>query len=154
MIDITHIHPMLVHFPIVLFLLAVAIDFLVLLKKGDLTSKDCLPSAGLVSLFLAALAAIVAATFGDIALDKAVELGFKVAPLERHANLGFTTLLILISLTLWQIVARWRGLRLDAGKGWAFFTLSLLGIGILLTTAYFGGELVYGLGVNVAPVHP
>ena len=34
MINIAHIHPMLVHFPIVLFLLAVAIDFLVLLKGG------------------------------------------------------------------------------------------------------------------------
>ncbi len=32
MIDIAHVHPMLVHFPIVLFLVAVAIDFWVLLK--------------------------------------------------------------------------------------------------------------------------
>lgn len=154
MIDIAHIHPMLVHFPIVLFLLAVAIDFLVLLKVGDLTAKECLPTTGLVVLFLAALAAIAAATFGDIALDKAVELGFKKAPLERHAYLGLTTLWILIGLTLWQIFARWRGIRLNAGKGWIFFAVSLVGIGTLLTAAYLGGELVYSLGVNVAVVHP
>lgn len=154
MIDIAHIHPMLVHFPIVLFLLAVAIDFLVLLKGGDLADKSCLPTAGLIALFLAALAAIAAATFGDIALDKAVELGFEKAPLEQHEELGLTTLWILIGLSLWQIFSRWRGMRLDAGKGWAFFVVSLLGVGTLLTAAYFGGELVYTIGVNVAPVHP
>ncbi len=154
MIDIAHIHPMLVHFPIVLFLLAVAIDFLVLLKGGDLTAKACLPTTGLIALFLAALAAIAAAIFGDIALDKAVELGFKKAPLEQHETLGLTTLWILIGLTLWQVFSRWRGISLDAGKGWAFFAISLLGVGALLTAAYFGGELVYTIGVNVAPVHP
>ncbi len=155
MIDIAHIHPMLVHFPIVLFLLAVAIDFWLLLKGGDLAAKTCLPTVGMSALLLAALAAIAAASFGDIALDKAVELGFNKDPLEQHEGLGLTTMWILLGLSLWQGVARWRGMRLDAGnKGWIFFAVSLLGVGTLLTAAYFGGELVYTIGVNVAPVHP
>jgi len=154
MIDIAHIHPILVHFPIVLFLIAVAIDFIVLLKKGDLTSKDCLPTTGLSALLLAAIAAIAAATFGDIALDKAIELGFDKAPLERHEELGFTTLWIMIGLVAWQMVARWRGKQLNGTIGWIFFSIALAGTGILLTAAYFGGELVYSIGVNVAPVHP
>ncbi|VAW73005.1 hypothetical protein MNBD_GAMMA14-442 [hydrothermal vent metagenome] len=154
MIDIAHVHPMLVHFPIVLFLLAVAIDFFVLIRKGDLASKDCLPTIGLSALLLAALAAIAAATFGDIALDKAVELGFGKAPLEQHEELGLTTLWIMIGLAVWQVMARWRGMRLNASTGWIFFAISLVGTGTLLTAAYFGGELVYNLGVNVAPVQP
>lgn len=154
MIDLAHIHPMLVHFPIVLFLEAVVIDFVVLLRHGDLASKDCLSTAGLVALLLAVLAAIAAATFGDIALDKAVELGFDKAPLEQHEDIGFTTLWILIGLVLWQGFARWRGLRLAASSGWVFLVFSLAGVGVLLTAAYFGGELVYTFGVNVAPVHP
>jgi uncharacterized membrane protein len=32
--------------------------------------------------------------------------------------------------------------------------IALVGTGILLNAAYHGGELVYGLGVNVTPVHP
>jgi len=150
MIDIAHIHPMLVHFPIVLFLLAVAIDFLVLLKGGDLTAKDCLPTTGLIALFLAALAAIAAATFGDIALDKAVELGFEQAPLDQHANLGLTTLWILTGLTLWQIFSRWRGMRLDAGKGWAFFAISLIGVAITLCLCIASGWFI-GPVSNHAP---
>ncbi len=154
MIDITHIHPMLVHFPIVLFLVAVAIDFFVLMNKGDLASEDCLPSVGLSALILAALSAIAAAIFGDIALDKAVELGFDKAALEQHEELGFTTLAILVGLALWQSFARSRGIRLTASTGWLFFAVSLVGAGVLLATAYFGGGLVYSIGVNVAPVHP
>jgi len=154
MIDIAHIHPMLVHFPIVLFLGAIAIDFIVLLGKGDLASKECLPTVGLTVLLLAVLAAIAAATFGDIALDKAVELGFDKVPLEQHEELGLTTLWILIGLAAWQVFARWRGMRLTAFTGWVFLAISLVGVGVLLTAAYFGGELVYNLGVNVAPVHP
>ncbi len=154
MIDIAHIHPMLVHFPIVLFLVAVSVDFFVLLKSGDLAAKDCLPTVGWCALLLAALAAAVAAVFGDIALDKAVDLGFDKAPLERHEGLGFTTLWILVGLASWHTFARWRGMRLNAAIGWTFFAISLAGIGVLLTAAYFGGELVYNLGVNVAPVRP
>ncbi len=154
MIDIAHIHPMLVHFPIVLLLLAVFIDFLVLLKGGDLAAKNCLPSVGLSALLLAALAAAAAAVFGDIALDKAVDLGFDKAPLEKHEELGLTTLWMLIGLAIWQVFARWRGIRLNATMGWLFFVITLAGAGVLLTAAYFGGELVYSLGVNVAPVKP
>lgn len=154
MIDIAHVHPMLVHFPIVLFLVAIAIDFVVLLRKGGLASRDCLPTVGLGALLLAVLAAIAATTFGDIALDKAVALGFDKAALERHEELGFTTLWILIALAVWQTFSRWRGMRMSASTGWVFFTVSLVGAGVLLTAAYFGGELVYSLGVNVAPVRP
>jgi len=154
MIDIAHIHPMLVHFPIVLFLLAILVDFLVLIKKGDLAAQDCLSSVGLGALLLAVLAAAIAAIFGDIALDKALALGFDEAALVRHEGLGYTTLWTLVGLAAWQTFARWRGMRLNATAGWLFFAVSLAGAGIMLTTAYFGGELVYSLGVNVAPVQP
>ena len=144
----------MVHFPIVLFLLSVLIDLLVLIRKGDLATSSCLPTSGFYVLLLAALFAVAAAAFGDIAFDKALELGFDKAPLEKHEELGFTTLWILLGLTGWQLLARWRGMSLSASKGWLFFVAALVGIGILLTTAYYGGELVYGIGVNVTPVHP
>jgi len=154
MISLEHIHPMLVHFPIVLFLVAVLIDFLVLAGKGDLAGTQCLSTTGLYALLLAALAAAAAATFGDIALDKAVELGFDKVALEEHEELGFTTLWILIGLSVWQLFARWRGIQLNGTHGWIFFAVALAGTGVLLTAAWHGGELVYGLGVNVTPVHP
>lgn len=154
MINVEHIHPMLVHFPITLLLLAVLIDFQVLTRKQDLAATGCLPSSGFYVLLLAAVAAIAAATFGDIALDKAMELGFDKAPLEEHEELGFATLWIMLGLAGWQSLARWRGMRLGGAIGWLFFALALVGSVVLLAAAYHGGELVYALGVNVAPVHP
>lgn len=154
MIDIARIHPMLVHFPIVLFLLAVALEFLVMVRGGDLAGRDGLSLVALSALFLGTISAIAAAAFGDMALDKAVALGFPKAPLETHEALGLITMWIFIVLSLVQLWAWWRRVSLAGGRGWVLAALGLVGVGVLLTAAYHGGELVYGLGVNVAPVKP
>lgn len=154
MIKLEHIHPMLVHFPIVLLLLAVLIDFLVLTRNDDLAASNCLPSSGFYVLLLAAVAAIAAAVFGDIALDKAVELGFDKAALEEHEELGLATMWVMLGLAGWQLLARWRHMRLSGAIGWLFFAAALAGSGLLLAAAWHGGELVYGLGVNVSTVQP
>jgi uncharacterized membrane protein len=154
MIDVVHIHPMLVHFPIVLFLVAVAVQLLTLASGGDLSERACLPSIGLVALSLGALGAVVAAVFGDIALDHAVEVGFPKAPLEAHQELGLTTTWLFVALALVQGLARWRRIPLVAVRGWSLALLGVLGCAILLLTAYHGGNLVYRIGVNVDAVKP
>jgi len=154
MIDLAHVHPMLVHFPIVLFLLGTALELLVLIRRGDLAARQCLASTALAVMLLAALAAIATAFFGDVALDRAAELGFPRAPLERHGDLGFSTMWFLIAYAALYLLAWWRRFPLAAGRGWAWFVVSLAGVALVLVTAYFGGDLVYQIGVNVAPVHP
>jgi uncharacterized membrane protein len=154
MIDLAHVHPMLVHFPIVLFLLGAALELMALARGGDLAGRACLANAAFAAMLLAALSAIAAAFFGDIAFDQAVQLRFPQAPLERHAGLGYTTMWFFIAYAALYLLARWRGLRLAGGRGWLWFAVSLAGVALVLTTAYFGGDLVYGIGVNVAPVTP
>lgn len=154
MIDIVHIHPMIVHFPIVLYLVAAVIAVWITLKGGNLASGDCLARTGFAALFLAAVSAALATTFGDIAYDHARDLGFPMDPLEEHEELGFATLWVMLGLMVWQGVMRWRRRSLS-GLSAKFFTgVMLIGAGVLLVTAYHGGELVYQLGVNVAPVVP
>ncbi len=154
MIDIAHIHPMIVHFPIVLFMCAVALQFLVLVRGGDLAEHRCLANVALATLLLGAAAAIVAAIFGDIALDHAAALGFAKAPMEDHADLGLTTMWFFIGLSAVFLFAWWRRISLVGGKGWILFFLGLVGIVLLIVTAYHGGDLVYRIGVNVLPVKP
>lgn len=154
MIDLAHIHPMLVHFPIVLFMLGAALELLVLARGGDLAARDCLSNAALASIVLAALAAIVTAIFGDMALEHAAELGFPMEPMERHEGAGFTTMWFFLAYAGLYLLAWWRGYALAGGRGWLWFLLSLVGVALVLVTGYFGGDLVYGLGVNVAPVTP
>ena len=154
MINLAHIHPMLVHFPIVLFLLGAAVEFVVLVQGRDLAAHECLPQATLWLFLLAALAAIVTAIFGDIALEHAAQLGFPTAPMERHEGFGFTTMWFFIAYAALYLLAWWRRFSLAAGRGWIWFLVCLVGVVLVLVTAYFGGDLVYRVGVNVAPVTP
>jgi uncharacterized membrane protein len=154
MISIALIHPMLVHFPIVLLITAVTLDIIVLLIKKDLTGRQCLPLVALSALLLGTLSAGLAAIFGDIALDKAVSLGFPIGPLETHETLALITIAVFGLHCLLRLLAVWRGYSLQGVIGWISALPGIVGVFLLITTAYYGGELVYHLGVNVAPVIP
>lgn len=152
MLDIAHIHPMLVHFPIVLYLLAVGLQLLVLLRHGNLADNTCLANSALGALLLASVAAVAAAFFGDIALDHAVELGFPTTPLESHATLGIITMSWMLLLAALLVAARWLHWPLGNGRGWMLWAVALAGVALLILTAYHGGDLVYRIGVNVRAV--
>ena len=154
MLKITHIHPMLVHFPIVLLLCAVLVDFFVLTKKGNLAGKECWSIVAMAAMVLGVVAAVLAAVFGDIALDAAVDLGFSEERLEEHEELGLTTLYMFLVLALVRVIAYWRNIQISGTRAWIFAIIGLVGVGVLFSAAYHGGGLVYELGVNVTPVKP
>lgn len=154
MLDVTHIHPMLVHFPIVLYLLAIVLQLAVLLRHGNLSDNRCLANTALASLLLAAASAAVAVFFGDIALDHAAELGFPSDPMELHAALGITTMSLLLVFSAIHLAARWFRWPLATTRGWLVWGAGAAVAALLIATAYYGGELVYSIGVNVNAVTP
>jgi len=155
MFKVEHVHPMLVHFPIVFLLTTAVIDSLVIfIQDGDLTSRECLVRAGLATLLLGTAFSVIAAVFGDMALDIAADKGFDKAPLEEHAGLAGATIGVFAILALGQLIAVWRGIRLSGKYGKVFVAAVLLGCLLLISTAYHGGALVYDLGVNVADIVP
>ncbi|MBI5137062.1 MAG: hypothetical protein HZA24_06950 [Nitrospirae bacterium] len=154
MINVVHLHPMLVHFPIVLFMCAVAMQVYVVAGKGDLAAAECLPRMAFGALLLGTVAAFAAAALGDLALEHAVEIGFPKAELEEHEELGFATAWLFAVVTVLHLGARWKGIRLDGGKGWILALAGLAGVVLMVIAAAHGGELVYELGVNVTPVKP
>jgi len=152
MIPITEIHPMLVHFPIVLWLSAEAIAVVVLMRGGDLSARGQWPITARYSLLAGTALAALAAFFGDIALDHAVAAGFPAGPLEIHETVAIITLSIFALHSGLRFLAVWRHYPLAGLRGWLAELPGLIGIVGLLATAYLGGELVYKLGVNVAAV--
>ena len=152
MIPVAHIHPMLVHFPIVFFLTLVAFDAVLIASGRDITGRS---RWGLISTGLAVLAGLSALAtfyFGGLALDVAESHGFHSDVAETHESLGTVTA---IALALWavvRIVAYWRDLRLPGVKAAATPAIEFVGALLVAATAYYGGELVYGLGVNVTRV--
>ena len=153
MIPITEIHPMLVHFPIVLWISSEFIAVCVLLTGGDLSSGRQHWSLTAFLALLAGIAfAILAAFFGDIALDHAVAAGFPAGPLETHETFAIITICVFGLHGLIRLLAIARRYSLSGLRGWLFELPGLIGIVLLIITAYLGGELVYHLGVNVAAV--
>jgi len=150
MINIAHIHPMLVHFPLALVPVALGAQLLALSKGQGLFDRSCLSSSALVLIVLAAAGAIVAAIFGDIALDQAVASGVPPASLETHEDLGQSSAVLLSVLA---VIEMWLYRRADARKvvNRGFWIAGLAVLTLLLTTAWFGGQLVYESGVNVTP---
>ncbi len=149
MIPITEIHPMLVHFPIVLWLGVEAIAVTVLVRGGDVGARQHWPLTAFYALLAGTLFACLAAFFGDIALDHAEAAGFKVAPMEFHEAFAIATLSIFGLHAILRLLALWRNLSLTGLQGWLAETPGLIGVVLLLITAYLGGNLVYHLGVNV-----
>ena len=154
MISIAMVHPMLVHFPIVLLITACSLDIIVLLIKKDLANRQCLPLVALSVLLLGTMSAGIAAIFGDIALDKAISLGFPRDPLETHETLTLITIAVFSVHCLLRLLALWRRIPLRGRIGWVSALPGMVGVVLLIFTAYYGGELVYHYGVNVATALP
>ena len=152
MIPITEIHPMLVHFPIVLWMCAEVMAVIILLRGGDLSARQHWPLTAFYALLGGTLFACLAAFFGDIALDHAVAAGFPTHPLEIHETFALTTLSIFGLHAILRLLAIWRRYALAGLRGWMAELPGLIGIVLLIFTAYYGGELVYHLGVNVAGI--
>jgi uncharacterized membrane protein len=148
-IAIQHVHPILVHFPIVLIYTLVVIDLVALVSGNTVTRRT---GAGTISTFVALAAGVFAIGtwfFGGIALDHAEAAGFSSDIAEIHESLGGITA---IAFVLWGLVrfALWIRDREFGKLNIAIPLIEVAGAVLVTTTAYYGGLLVYELGVNVA----
>lgn len=149
MVPIQHIHPILVHFPIVLIYTLAAIDLVALAGGNAVTRKS---GAGTISTFVALAAGVFALGtwfFGGLALDHAEAAGFSSDIAEIHESLGGITAFAfliwgLVRLALWIRNREFRAVTI------AIPLIEIGGAVLVTTTAYYGGLLVYELGVNVA----
>ena len=149
MISLQHIHPMLVHFPIVFFLTLAVFDVIAALGGNAVTGRSV---AGGISTALAVLSgafALVTFYFGGVALDFAEAHGFHSEIAEIHEGLGTTTAIAFAVWALIRLFLWWRNIELKGAMAAAVPVLEIAGAVLVLATAYYGGQLVYDLGVNV-----
>ena len=152
MIPVQHIHPMLVHFPIVLIFLLAVFDLISALRGNSISGRTV---AGNISAALAVMTGIFAVAtfyFGGMALDVAEAGGFHSDIAEIHESLGSAVaiaagLYALIRAGLWL-----RDVRLKGALNLMFPVAAVFGAVMVTATAYYGGQLVYELGVNVSKI--
>lgn len=138
------LHPVLVHFPIALFTVALAADVL-----GRVRASATASVLGFWCLVLAVLGgagAVVAGIADRYRADLAEAThGF----VHLHRDIGLVLLAALGLLAVW----RWRIRRRAAAAdrvGWPYLLSAAAIFALLAFQGWFGGQLVYGLGAGVA----
>ncbi len=143
------IHPAIVHFPIVFVLSLFAVDSFALARGLPLTSGTELGRASMVLAAFAALFAILAFVFGDQAYDIARAAGTSVVVLEPHEELGTITAVAVIIWGVLRGFIYWRGFSLNGSRSGIVVFADFVLVGLILITAFYGGQLVYEHGIAV-----
>ena len=134
------LHPMLVHFPIGLFLLSLLLD----LASLAFPSVPGLVRDSFYAMLLGVITALMAAVPGfvdytDIRSDN---------PAKRTATTHLTLNLIVVALYGINLGVRSSSL-VDPKISFGPLILSLVGVGLLSVSGYLGGRLVYDAGISV-----
>lgn len=137
MLDLTHIHPMIVHFPIALLIVGFLADIV-----GMVIKKDFFNRAGFYLLILGTLGVIAAYISGDLAGDGVVEAGALGTALELHESAALISLWLMVGTAFVRIAAVLLNKYNGVIKILAFI-LFFAGVISIARTGYYGGELVF-----------
>jgi uncharacterized membrane protein len=140
-----NIHPLIVHFPIVLLYLSVGLEALYLFRRRDYIQKSAT-----LTLYLGTLSLGVAAFTGWLAHKTVAHSEWSFPIIEKHELLGFIALGCFVGLCLLKqyVVFKNRPKNLRVIYG----VLSIVSLTILTLGAHFGGVLVFEYGVGVKGV--
>ena len=135
------LHPFLVHFPVALLLIAVCMEIAATLWRKPEISRAAFWNqiAGTIGLALAVATGLLAKGVAQIGDDAGMLL-------ERHEQLAFAASALFAVLLFWRISSRGQ---IPQRPPYLFLLLLVGGAAILLTGAWFGGQMVYLYGVGV-----
>lgn len=126
------LHPLIVHFPIALWMTAAFFDLLYLARRREVLATMAL---WLIGLGVLGAAVSIAAGWRDLLLQEFLGVGTAL----RKAHMAHQLLAYLSTgLFAAAFLGRWR--RRPVPPGWTIL-LSLLGAAVVAVTGYVGGEL-------------
>lgn len=141
-----NIHPLLIHFPIVLLITATLFEL-----AGAFKRKDWLRNTTVVLFGLGAVATLATYISGKQAIDEVtVPLQAEITA-GHHADWALYTLLFFSIYFLVRLVLFWK--KYDQQQWMRILLVIVAGTGlfILAQTADLGGKLVYKYGVGTVP---
>lgn len=144
-----NIHPMLIHFPIVLLMVAVLFELLTLIWSG----KKWFHSSALIFYGIGTVALIVVYFSGRQAADSVQVADSVYSAISEHANLALRSIWFWIAFVVVRFMLLFR--QFDR-KSWVLLSLFIVGIignYFVYKTAEHGAELVYKYAVGVKLSH-
>lgn len=142
----TAIHPLLVHLPLILYLVATLLAVHCVLRGHDLGLPLGATNWLFTALWLGSFSGVFAALFGDVSEALLIQGGLDESRVDLHEFLGLATLAIYWLLTLVQGIALWQRRPIGGPRRLVFMLVSLVGAGLLMATTWYGGDLGYQLG--------
>ena len=149
MVPVQHIHPMLVHFPIVLIFLLAGFDVVAMFLGYSVSGRTAAGNLSTGLAVLAGLSAVAAYYFGGVALDFAEAGGFSSEVAEIHEGLGE---MVALTFSVWALIRAFlwfRDIRMVRPAAFVLPLVAVAGAVLVSMTASYGGRLVFELGVNV-----
>ncbi len=142
MFTATHLHAMIIHFPIALLMAGFLSEIV-----SVVTKKEFFKSVAFYLLLLGALGAIAAYISGGYA-GEGIEEGPLEGPIELHEEAALITLWLSIITALFRVGVHFFKYEKPWTK-WAGVLLFTVLVGSIARTGYLGGELVYSHGAGV-----
>jgi uncharacterized membrane protein len=136
-----NLHPLIVHFPIALLLVAVLLELVAILRRKPVISRAAWWNQ------IAGSAGLALAVASGLFAESTVRIGDDARALfERHEQIAFAATTLFALLLFWRIGSRGE----IPSRGRTLFLLCLAAGGALLVAgAFSGGELVYLHGIGV-----
>ena len=140
------IHPMIVHFPIALLFTSVFFDLLAMI-----TQREAFRQTGFSLLILGWVGGLAATLTGFWSEEAVEKMGVPEAAIEKHETFAIATMIVFAVLFL----IRWRRrARPSPRKNAVYAAVALVGLALLATAGFFGGDLVYRYGAGVQSQKP
>ena len=147
MISATHLHAMIIHFPIALLMVGFLSEIIALFSK-----KEFFSNAAFYLLLLGAMGATAAYLSGSYA-GEGIEDGPLKIPMELHEQAATITLWFAIVTALFRVIIFYFKYNRSWTK-WLGIILFLVLVGSVARTGYLGGQLVYSHGAGVQMSFP
>lgn len=141
------LHPIAVHFPIAFLILGFVAACAHRLRPGFLWMSN----AASWLLWIGALAVWAALGLGLLAEKTAPHVPPAWETLADHETLGWWSAGLFTALSIWRVL-NCRRRRVTGDSRWidrAFLLMWLISLGVLISTAFHGGELVFTHGMGV-----
>lgn len=142
------IHPVFVHFTVALLIVAAIMHALShFMPQGSLRNQ--LSMVGRWNLWIGIGFTLLTVMAGWYAYYTVIHDTPSHIAMDEHRNWAMSTFVVFMGIAAWEYYLHRRGL----GRSWLFTGLLVIAAGLLVSTAWHGGELVYryGLGVMSMP---
>jgi uncharacterized membrane protein len=136
-----HFHPISVHFPIALILVAFVADTINLISKKE----SCLPKMGYYLQILGTFGAIIAVLTGEFFTEEITGPGAGLR--ESHELFAYITMYVLIVTSLVRIFLM-HGKKEQSKLKWLNYGLLIIAVITIGITGFKGGSIVYDIWLS------